>query len=737
MKTQQGLHICLLSVHGLIRGEELELGKDADTGGQVLYVVELARALAETEGVARVDLVTRLISSDKLSNDYAQMSEPLCDRARILRIEAGGTDYLPKEQLWNHLDTFADNLIDHYREEGTVPDLVHSHYADGGYVGTRISHLLGVPLVHTGHSLGRVKRHRLLASGLDRETIDERYNMARRISAEELTLASAERVITSTHQEIEEQYELYDFYRPEAMHVIPPGTNLSRFQPPQGTEHESGIAEEVHRFLKEPDKPMILAVSRADARKNIAALMHAYGNDAELQERANLVLVMGNRDDLNELDTGARDVLTEMLKLIDRYDLYGRVAYPKHHASDDVPVLYRLATLSGGVFVNPALTEPFGLTLIEAAASGLPVVATEDGGPRDIVGNCENGLLIDPLEPEGIARAIKDVIGDWELWQQRSVSGLRGVRQHYCWPAHAEEYLRMVSSITGSNADSELVADRQAYSARHTDRALFTDLNRSLLGDDQALKELVKVVRANRKRMKFCINTGLRLDTALRLLRKHGIPEPDVLIASAGTEITYAPKLTEDTGWKHHIEKQWTPKQVHRVLKEVPGIRPRDADQQSEFKISYLYDAENAPSINAISARLFQEEQAVNVVFSHGEYLNIVPIRASKGLAMRHVAAKFGIPLERVLAIGGSGADEDMMRGNTLAAIVGNRTHEELSQLVESSRIHFASKSYAAGILEAMEFYDFLGECKAPDPDKGSGQESVQDPVKDPVKDPA
>ncbi|ASJ71497.1 HAD family hydrolase [Granulosicoccus antarcticus] len=716
MKTQKGLHICLISVHGLIRANELELGKDADTGGQVLYVVELARALAEADNVARVDLVTRRVCEDRLSEDYGQVTESLAENARILRIEAGGTEYLAKEKLWNHLDTFADNLIDYYREEGAEPDLLHSHYADAGYVGSRLSHLLGIPLVHTGHSLGRVKRHRLLASGLDRATIDDSYNMARRIAAEELTLASAERVITSTFQEIEEQYELYDFYRPEAMHVIPPGTNLSRFQPPQGKEHESDIAQEVHRFLKEPDKPMILAVSRADARKNISTLIHAYGNDAELQERANLVVVMGNRDNLNELDKGARDVLTELLQLIDRYDLYGRVAYPKHHGSDDVPVLYRLATLSGGVFVNPALTEPFGLTLIEAAASGLPIVATEDGGPRDIIGNCENGLLIDPLEPEGIARAIKDVIGDWELWQQRSVAGLRGVRQHYYWPAHVEEYLRMVSSITGKQASSELLEDRQTYSAGHTDRALFTDLNRSLLGDDEALQELIKVVRANRKRMKFCINTGLRLDAALRLLKKHGIPEPDVLIASAGTEITFAPKLTEDTGWKHHIEKQWTPQQVRRVLGEVPGIRPREDAQQSEFKISYLYDSEVAPSLNEISARLFQEDQAVNIVFSHGEFLNIMPIRASKGLALRHVAAKFGIPLERVLAIGGSGADEDMMRGNTLAAIVGNRSHEELSQLVESSRIHFTSKNYAAGILEAMEFYDFLGECKAPEP---------------------
>lgn len=273
----------------------------------------------------------------------------------------------------------------------------------------------------------------------------------------------------------------------------------------------------------------------------------------------------------------------------------------------------------------------------------------------------------------------------------------------------------MVSSITGKESSVELLDNSQSYSASYTDRALFTDLNRSLLGDEESLQTLIRLVRQNRKRMKFGINTGLRLDAALRLLKKHGIPEPDVLITSAGTEITFAPKLTEDTGWTRHIEKQWTPQQVRRVLKDVPGISLRSADQQSDFKISYLYDADEAPSIDDISARLFQEDQAVNIIFSHGNFLNIVPIRASKGLALRHVVAKFNIPLERVLAIGGSGADEDMMRGNTLAAIVGNRAHEELSQLTEGASIHFARKPYAAGILEAIDFYDFLGECKAPD----------------------
>ncbi len=712
--SEKPLHICLISVHGRIRASRLELGLDADTGGQVLYVVELAKALAAQPGIAQVDLITRRINAQDIDDSYAQRTEPLSDNATIVRIDAGGDAYLPKEQLWDHLDSFVDNLYDYYKEAGENPDVIHSHYADAGYVGSRLSYLLGAPLVHTGHSLGRVKRGRLLASGVDSATIESRYNMSRRLTAEEQTLASAARVITSTHQEIEEQYELYDFYRPEAMRVVPPGTDLSRFHPPTGNENESSMAAALQRFLRAPRKPMILALSRADARKNIATLVHAYGSDPALQERANLVIVMGNREEIANLDSGAREVFTELLTLIDTYDLYGKVAYPKQHDSDDVPVLYRLATLSGGVFVNPALTEPFGLTLIEAAASGLPIVATEDGGPVDIVGNCKNGLLIDPLEADEIADAIHQVVGDWESWQARSAAGLKGVREHYAWEAHAEEYVGLLRDVVASNEGPITQDPDQDFTASDTDRALFTDLNRSLLGDDEALKTLIGQVRKHRKRMKFGINTGLRLDAALRLLRRHQIPEPDFLITSTGTRINYAPKLADDTAWTQHIEKQWTPSQVRRVMRDVPGVSLREEEQQSPFKISYQYDPLVAPSIEQITANLYKEEQAVNVIYSHGQFLNIVPIRASKGLALRFLVAQFGIPLERTLAIGGSAADEDMMRGNTLAAIVGNCSHEELD-VEQSDNIYFANNSYAAGVLEAMEYYDFLGECRAPD----------------------
>jgi sucrose-phosphate synthase len=710
----EGLYILLISVHGLIRSHSLELGRDADTGGQTKYVLELAHALSQRPEVAQVDLLTRRVDDPEINNDYAQPIEELGDGARIIRIDAGPSEYIPKEDLWDYLDSFADNTLSQLKSGNRLPDLIHSHYADAGYIGCLISHQLGIPLIHTGHSLGRVKRRRLLASGLDANVIEQRYNMSRRIEAEEQTLATAERVITSTSQEIEEQYGLYDHYQPEQMRVIPPGTNLQQFHPPQGDEWQTEIAEEIRRFLGEPEKPIILALSRPDARKNIASLVMAYGDSKELQAVANLVIIAGNRDDITDLDEGAQEVLTDLLLLIDRYDLYGKVAYPKHHSSKDVALIYRLTAASGGVFVNPALTEPFGLTLIEAAATGLPIVATEDGGPRDILSNCKNGLLIDPLDTDQIAQSLLTVLSDWEGWQTRSVNGLKGVREHYSWEAHAGSYLEVVRPII----EKTEILVRPPSSRRpmlYHDRAIFTDIDQNLLGDTESLAKLVRKLRDNRKCATFGIATGRRLDSTLRILKKYNIPEPDVLITSGGTKIHYQPDLTEDTSWKRHIDYLWTPKAVRRALEDLPGLKLQDKQEQSQFKISYYIDPGVAPSLEEINKILHQHEQSVNAILSFGQFLDILPIRASKGLALRYFASHWGIPLEQVLAAGGSGADEDMMRGNTLAVVVGNRHDEELSQLIDIDRIYYAKAQYASGILEALDHYSFYDKCTLPE----------------------
>jgi sucrose-phosphate synthase len=704
----------MISVHGLIRGHDLELGKDADTGGQTKYVVELARAVSSLPGVAGVDLFTRLVSASEVNADYCEEVEDLGGGARIVRVLAGPPEeYLPKESLWDHLDSFVDNMQTFFRDAGRQPDIVHSHYADAGYVGSRLTHQLGVPLVHTGHSLGRVKRRRLLASGLSSGEIEARYNMARRIEAEELTLASAARVVTSTYQEIEEQYELYDHYQPNLMRVIPPGTDLEMFFPPEGGEWESSVGAEISRFLRDTDKPLILELARPDPRKNIVALVDAYGGSERLQEMANLVVVAGFRDDIADLDESSQEVLTDLLMAIDRYDLYGKVAYPKQFNIGDVPVNYRLAALSGGLFVNPALTEPFGLTLIEAAASGVPIVATEDGGPRDIIGNCSNGVLIDPLDSEAIAEALINILEDPQEYRRMADMGLRGVRKHYAWEAHAERYINEIRSVLEETEVVERAPLRRRAKLYH-DRAIFTDLDQNLLEDPNVLPRFNDAIRENRKCSAFGIATGRRLDSALKALRQHRIPEPDVLITSGGTAIHYEPNLTADTAWTRHIDYRWTPHIVRRVMADLPGLQLQAKSEQSRFKISYFYDPRIAPDLEEINRLLHQEDLAVNVIASFGQYLDILPIRASKGLALRYVADRLEISLDHILAAGGSGADEDMMRGNTLAVVVANRHEEELSHLEDAERIYYARQAHALGILEAIDHFDFFGTCNLP-----------------------
>ena len=513
MSEEEGKYIMLISVHGLIRGTDLELGRDADTGGQTKYVVELARALIEHPKVRRVDLVTRLVCDAKVDESYAVPLEELAPGANIVRICCGPDKYLAKESLWPHLDSFVDNTLQHIRSEGEAPDLVHGHYADAGYVASRVAAVLHAPMAFTGHSLGRVKRQRLLDQGSKLESIEKRYRISHRIEAEETALEHASFVVASTQQEVEEQYEVYDHYQPKRMIVIPPGVDLSRFSPPPRSWGEvPSVMEDLKRFLRDPGKPMILALSRPDPRKNIATLVHAYGRNEKLRELANLVIVAGNREVIPEMDRGTREVLTEVIMLIDKYDLYGSVAYPKQHAPDEVPDFYRVAAKSKGVFVNPALTEPFGLTLLEAAASGLPIVSTNDGGPQDIIGACKNGKLVDPLDADAISEALLEVVSDSKRQRNWARSGLRGVHKHFSWQAHAGKYLRTANAVINRSAKMGYFYSPKSRLVT-ADRILIADVDNTLTGDMEGLTGVAahakRCRRANRLRHRHRSQHGL------------------------------------------------------------------------------------------------------------------------------------------------------------------------------------------------------------------------------------
>ncbi len=708
-------YIVLISVHGLIRNRDLELGRDADTGGQILYVIELARALAKHPDVGRVDLLTRRVIDAKVSSDYAQKEEPLGDGAHLIRLDCGPRRYLRKEVLWPHLQGFIDQALHHVRSVGHVPDVIHSHYADAGLVASRLAGLLGVPLMHTGHSLGREKLSRLLAKGLKPSSIEDQYHINSRIEAEEIALGTAAKVIASTQQEVDEQYATYDNYHPKRMVVIPPGVDLSRFYAPDESELKTDIAVQVNRFLHSPGKPIILAISRADERKNIAALVRAFGESPELQSIANLVIVAGNRDDIQEMDKGSRTVITDLLMLIDRYDLYGKVAYPKHHSPDDIPVLYRLAAKRKGVFVNPALTEPFGLTLIEAAASGLPIVATNDGGPKEIISKCNNGLLIDPLDDNDIKSKLVDILSNPRTRTKYAKNGLAGALRHFSWPGHVETYLSQLTKILNKSKTKHHVRPIKSRLAT-VDRWAFSSIDNALFGDESSLRALMDLLQRQAKHSGFGIATGRSLVSTTRLLKKMNIPMPDILVTSTGTEIHYFHQgrgFVADHFWPQHIDYRWEAKSLLKIMQRVPGVRLCPKSEQNTHKISYSIDPNLTPSPREIKRLLRTHDLHAKIVITDEKCLDLLPIRASKGLAIRYLAMKWGLPLDRILVVGDSGNDEEMLLGDTLAVVVGNHS-AELDKLKNKPRIFFAKGEYAQGIIEGLDHYKFLGDILVP-----------------------
>ncbi len=706
---QKKLVILMLSVHGLVRGHELELGRDADTGGQVTYVVELARQLGLHPEVERVDLLTRLIEDERIDRSYAQREEPLGPGARIVRLPCGPKRYIRKELLWPHLDELVDNCLLFIRQQGQLPDLIHSHYADAGYVGQQLSGILGVPLIHTGHSLGRPKRERLLASGRKASAIERQFNLAQRIAVEEDLLTHATMIVTSTRQEVEEQYGLYDNYSHGRFEVIPPGTDTSRFTPRTSAKGSHLSLPFIDRFLREPGKPMVLALCRPDPRKNINGLITAFGEDKELQARANLVLVAGNRDDIDAMDSSSARVLTKMLLAIDRYDLWGKAAIPKHHSPEDVPEIYRLAAKRRGVFVNPALTEPFGLTLIEAAASGLPFVATEDGGPRDIVANCRSGALVDPLDSQALAQALNYVLEDRKRWQQFSRNGIAGVRNHYSWSAHGSKYIKHAKKVL--HRSRKRLRRQRAFTVQDgkspvplVQKALISDIDNTLLGDKVSLRRLIAWLEERAGSVAFGIATGRSLESALEILAQWKVPTPNVLITSVGSEINHGPDLLADIGYRNHIRYRWRRQDILAALTGFPGLQLQAPGNQREFKISFDVDPEAFSSLTEMHAFLRNRKLHANLIYSHEAYLDVLPVRASKGHAVRYLAYRWGLPLHSFLVAGDSGNDIEMMVGDTLGVVVGNHS-PELAPLRGRNKIYFAEGTYAQGILDGLDHY--------------------------------
>ena len=721
------IRISLINVHGLLKGSGLEIGRDADNGGQTKYVYELAEFLSQHENIEHVDLYTRLIDDPLLSPEYAVPVESINEKLDIRRIPFLGKKYKPKEQLWQGLDTFVNGIMQHIKLHNIFPHWIHSHYGDAGYVAAELSTVLNIPFAHTGHSLGIYKKKKLLESGFSEQELENEFKFKARIAAEEKTLELSEFIVTSTEQEIE-TYKVYQNFGLAKYHVVSPGIDTRKFVPyyyhepdtdryMEETQRKYWVSESISKFLTNPHKPIILALSRPDRHKNLNTLIDVYGKDKELQSIANLVIFAGIRKDIFKMPESEKNVLTDLLLQMDKYDLYGKMAIPKKHdVENEVSIIYRYAAEKRGVFVNLTLHENFGLTVIESASSGLPVVVTKNGGPSEIIPVCQNGVLVNPQDEHQIKKAILTILTDENKWKYYSNNGAINIQKQYSWLSHVDQYVGQVienlSVSSGAGIKKQLYADINTYRLKNKiENLLVSDIDGTLIEpklNNPGLAEL-KTFLANRTdNMAFAMASGRNLELVKKIINEEQFPLPDFVICSVGTEIYYTngKDYILDKGWAKFLSGRWKRDEVVQRLKEIEWIRLQEEEAQNPYKISYYYEKEHYNHEQLIAV-LGSGWYKINIIPSHGQFIDFIPKRASKGNAIKFLCRKWNISMANVVAAGDSGNDIDMFRGPVKGIIVGNRSHE-LADYKTTKNIYMAKESASSGILEGLRHYKII-----------------------------
>lgn len=237
-----------------------------------------------------------------------------------------------------------------------------------------------------------------------------------------------------------------------------------------------------------------------------------------------------------------------------------------------------------------------------------------------------------------------------------------------------------------------------------SDRLLVSDIDNTLLGDRIALKELIDYLQSSE--IAFGIATGRSIESAQQILQEWKVPPPDLWITSVGSEIYYGEEIQIDLEWLEHINDQWQPELVREAIAKLSGIKLQSAEGQRNHKISYLIDPTRSPSIAEIQVHLQQYQLQVQAIYSHQEFLDILPLRASKGEAVNYCANKWNFAIENILVAGDSGNDEQMLASGANAVVVGNYS-SELEKLRGQNHVYFAGSDYAQGVLDAIAHYQW------------------------------
>lgn len=453
------MHVIFLNPQGNFDQHDSYLTEHPDFGGQLVYVKELSLALAEM-GV-KVDIVTRRVDDPNWPGftdpvDYYSGYE---DNPRIVRIACGGPLFLNKERLWPHLGEFVSNTLAFYGS--WLPDFATAHYADGGYCCALLGTQSGLGFTFTGHSLGAQKLDKLGATLANIDSMEQQFHFSQRIAAERLSMRRAFNIITSTAQERYEQYAhpLYegavDVEDDNKFSVVPPGVNTRIFTTELG-ETDDAVCERIVQKTEGDTAAYVIASSRLDKKKNILGLVKAYAQSEALQGQVRLGLfVRGVTDpfgDISALSKAEREVLGAIRQTIEEAKIKHKVDFFDLRSQRDLAAAYRYFATHGSVFALTAFHEPFGLAPIEAAACGLAVVATRNGGPSEIFAD-GSGVLVDPSDESDVARGLLACLARQADYAKRA---RRRVHATYTWQQTALAYRSVIERGLGAQPSNPM-----------------------------------------------------------------------------------------------------------------------------------------------------------------------------------------------------------------------------------------------------------------------------------------
>jgi glycosyltransferase involved in cell wall biosynthesis len=395
---------------------ELRGAGAGDGGGLATLLVSLTRALDAHPAVSEVVTFTRAFEDPSFPGLYSLPQEPIGRRSRIARLQYGPDTYLPTAGQWEYRREIELALTGAVARHGPF-DVAHLRFADvGTFVAARVFRRLGVPVVFTlapdPHSVlrdaeatGRLDRSTFPVADLEQHYVFRAW-LVDRMMREAAALAVLPR--PGLERELRELLgPAFDAVHPDRLWAIPEGiaVDAAARQPigaggPAIRSLASAIATlpACRRGL-----PLLVTVARLNRVKGIPALVEAWAGDPHLLESFNLAIVGG---DLEHPTPEERHVIDEIEAVCARLpQARSGLVTLGHRPHDEVPQLLRAAAhgipgavAAGGVYACPSRKEEFGLSLLEALAAGLPVVAPDRGGPPTFVEDGTTGFLVDTTD---------------------------------------------------------------------------------------------------------------------------------------------------------------------------------------------------------------------------------------------------------------------------------------------------------------------------------------------------